>query len=114
MVNKKTRYIPNKGDIVWTDFNPAKGHEQKGRRPAIVISSQLFNSKTGMAYMCPITNTQKPYSFRVEYAGQLIRGFIMCDQLKSFDWNDRNVEFIECADDATIKSISNVIEVIME
>ncbi|MEO8638063.1 MAG: type II toxin-antitoxin system PemK/MazF family toxin [Candidatus Taylorbacteria bacterium] len=81
---------PKKGDIVWCALNPIKGHEQSGSRPCIVVSGTLFNKKTGMAVICPITSTEKKnYFFRVKIETKKIRGFVMVDQLRTIDWKER-------------------------
>lgn len=88
-------YYPERGDIVWLDFDPQSGHEQKGRRPAIVISPKIYNSKTGLALLCPITNQVKGYPFEVILPSNLtVTGVIIADQIKSLDWKVRNAEFI--------------------
>jgi len=88
-------YCPERGDIVWLDFDPQSGHEQKGRRPAIVLSPKIYNSKTGLALFCPVTNQAKGYPFEVKLPANLrIRGVIISDQIKSLDWKIRNAEFI--------------------
>lgn len=93
MVNKN--YCPDRGDLVWLDFNPQAGHEQSGRRPAIVISPEIYNSKIGLCLLCPITSKIKGYPFEVEVKGPVnLKGVVLADQLKSLDWRIRNVEFI--------------------
>ena len=86
-------YIPDAGDIVWIDFTPQAGHEQAGRRPALVLSPRVYNDKAGLAVMCPITSRIKGYTFEVE-VGQSgsIRGVVLADQVKSFDWRLRNAQ----------------------
>lgn len=87
--------VPDKGDIVWLSFNPQAGHEQSGRRPALVISPQEYNMKTDLAIFCPITNQEKGYPFEVKIPDNLeIRGVILSDQIKSLDWKTRKAEFI--------------------
>lgn len=88
-------YCPERGDIVWLDFDPQSGHEQKSRRPAIVISPKIYDSKTGLALFCPITNQVKGYPFEVLLPANLaVTGVIIADQIKSLDWKVRNAEFI--------------------
>ena len=100
MVKKK--YIPDRGDIVWLDFNPQSGHEQKGRRPAIVISPALYNEKTNLAIFCPITTQIKGYPFEVNVSEKKIEGVVLADQVKSLDWKQRNAKFIvKSKDDVT-------------
>ncbi len=92
---KSKQYIPDCGDIVWLTFTPQSGHEQAGRRPAVVISPLVYNEKTDLAIFCPITNQVKGYPFEVsipENSG--IDGVILSDQVKSLDWKSRKAEFI--------------------
>ena len=88
-------YQPEKGDIVWLDFNPQLGHEQRGRRPALVLSHKEYNTKAGLALFCPITSRIKGYPFEVVLAQEKIKGAVLCDQVKNLDWKVRNLEFIE-------------------
>lgn len=88
-------YVPERGDIVWLTFNPQAGHEQAGRRPALVLSPVAYNKKVGLAIFCPVTNQVKGYPFEVLIPrGLKISGAILTDQVKSLDWKIRNVEFI--------------------
>ncbi len=88
-------YIPKQGDIVALSFNPQSGHEQRGKRPAIVISKYQFNKSTGMIMVCPITNTDREIPFHVSItSSQKITGFIMTEQLKSLDYKARKARFI--------------------
>lgn len=88
-------YIPSRGDIVWLNFNPQAGHEQAGRRPALVLSPQAYNGKVGLAIFCPITSQIKGYPFEVLIPeGLKISGVILSDQLKSLDWRAREAELI--------------------
>ena len=91
----KTEYVPDRGDIVWLNFNPQAGHEQSGKRPAIVISPKKYNSKVGLALFQPITSKQKGYPFEVILPSNLpITGVILSDQIKSLDWKIRDVKYI--------------------
>ena len=88
-------YIPNRGDIVWITFNPQAGHEQAGRRPALVLSPTAYNGKVGLAILCPITSQIKNYPFEVLIPeGLKIGGAILSDQIKSLDWKARQAEFV--------------------
>ncbi len=90
-----TNYIPDRGDIVWINFNPQAGHEQAGRRPALILSPKNYNSKVGLAILCPITSKRKGYPFEVQIPkGLPTSGVILSDQAKSMDWKIRNIEFI--------------------
>ena len=96
MVNPES-YIPRCGHVVWITLNPQAGHEQAGRRPAVVFSPQSYNGKTGLALLCPITNQVKGYPFEVLLpTGLPVAGAILSDQVKSLDWRARNAELI-CA-----------------
>ena len=96
-------YIPKKGDIVWLEFTPQSGHEQKGRRPAIVISNDFFNNKTGLAVVCPITSSRRDYPLHVEISGcKKVTGYIMVEQVKSVDYLARGAELIERAPETVI------------
>ena len=95
MVNNS--YLPGRGDVVWLAFDPQAGHEQAGRRPALVLSPATYNSKTGLALFCPITSQVKGYPFEVPLPpGMAVSGVVLSDQLKSLDWRIRKAEFI-CA-----------------
>ena len=86
-------YVPEAGDVVWLDFSPQAGHEQAGRRPAVVLSPRIYNQKAGLAVLCPITSQVKGYPFEVAMpAGLSFRGVILADQLKSLDWRQRRAE----------------------
>ena len=92
---KSKFYVPDRGDIVWLSFNPQTGHEQSGRRPALVISPQAYNEKTDLAIFCPITSHIKGYPFEVNIPYDLeISGVILSDQIKNLDWKTRKAEFI--------------------
>ena len=109
----KSDYIPNRGDIVWLDFNPQLGHEQRGRRPAIVLSHKKYNEKIGLDIFCPITSKQKGYPFEVVIKGLKIDGSILSDQVKSLDWKIRNIEYIERVNDNILEEVFDKIKVII-
>ena len=87
------RYVPDRGDIVWLQFNPQAGHEQSGHRPALVVSPRSYNQKAGLALICPITSQVKGYPFEVVLPreGKLL-GAILSDQIKSLDWRVRKAK----------------------
>ena len=94
MVSSRT-YVPQCGDVVRITLNPQAGHEQAGRRPAVVLSPQSYNGKTGLAILCPITNQIKGYPLEVLIpAGLSVAGAILSDQVKSLDWRARNAELV--------------------
>ena len=99
-------YVPKCGDVVWITLNPQAGHEQAGRRPAVILSPQTYNSKVGLAILCPITNQVKGYPFEVLLTARLpIAGAILSDQVKSLDWHARNAELICTLPDEAISEI---------
>lgn len=101
-----SNYIPNRGDAVWINFNPQAGHEQAGRRPAVVLSPGSYNGKVGLALLCPITNQIKGYPFEVIIpAGLKVTGAILSDQVKSLDWRIRNIEFCDKLPETVILEI---------
>ena len=91
----KIGYTPSRGDIVWIDFDPTKGHEQGGRRPAIVVSLRAYNKISGRALFCPITSRSKGYVFEVPFAGEKIKGAVLTDQVRTMNWSKRKAVFIE-------------------
>jgi len=99
-------YVPQCGDVVWITLNPQAGYEQAGRRPAVVLSPQNYNSKTGLAIFCPITNQIKGYPFEVIIpAGLSVAGAVLSDQVKSLDWRARNAELICTLPTETISEV---------
>ena len=89
-------YIPKQGDIVFLDFDPQAGHEQKGRRPALIVSNTQFHGRTNLAIVCPITNTKRPFPLHVALDERSVTtGVILCEQIKSLDLKARNAEFRE-------------------
>jgi mRNA interferase MazF len=85
--------VPDAGDIVWLTFDPQAGHEQSGRRPALILSPKIYNAKSGLALICPITSHAKGYPFEVPIPpGSGVTGMILADHLKSLDWKVRRAE----------------------
>ena len=108
------KYIPEQGDIVALNFDPQSDHEQKGLRPAMIISNKVFNQHLGLAFACPITNTKRDFPFHIEVQSDNITGFIMGEQMKSIDYNSRNIKFIEKANQKTINQILGIIDSILQ
>jgi mRNA interferase MazF len=91
----KKRYVPDRGDVVWLTFDPQAGHEQAGRRPALVISPFAYYKTVGLGLFCPLTKQPKGYVWEVAVpAGHNVSGAVLSDQVKSFDWKARKAEFI--------------------
>jgi mRNA interferase MazF len=88
-------YVPDRGDVVWITLNPQAGHEQAGRRPAVVLSPASYNGKVGLAVFCPITSQVKEYPFEVIIPlGLSVTGAVLADQVKSLDWRARRADLI--------------------
>lgn len=103
-------YIPKKGDLVILTFDPSSGHEQQGRRPALIISNEVFNKHVGLAVACPITNTDRNFPFHVKVESENLTGFIMTEQIKSIDYNVRKVKFIERVSDEVMAKVLGIVE----
>lgn len=98
-------YCPSQSDLVWVNFSPAEGNEQKGRRPAMVLSSEKYNKKSGLMLACPVTSQEKGYPFEVKINNSEIRGVALADQIKTLDWQEREIDFIESVDSTTCMKI---------
>ena len=104
-------YIPKKGDLIFLTFDPQAGHEQKGRRPALVVSESLFNQHTGLAMVCPITNTQRKSPFHVAVAEDSgLTGYIMVEQLKSVDYKVRQAQFVAKVKHHTLEQVLGILD----
>ncbi len=106
-------YTPDKGDIVWIDFSPTKGHEQAGVRPALVLSPNNYNARSGLMVACPITSKVKDYPFEVRIQAKKIDGVVIADQVKNLDWKARKVSFAEKAPDTAIVQTQQLIEALI-
>jgi mRNA interferase MazF len=100
------KYIPERGDIVWLEFNPQAGYEQAGHRPALVVSPKSYNEKVGLALFCPITSNVKGYPFEVVLPEKhKLSGAILSDQIKSLDWRVRKAKLMACAPKDVIEEV---------
>ena len=87
-------YLPERGDFVWLEFSPQAGHEQAGRRPALVVSPRLYNERSSVALLCPVTSRVTGYAFEVVLpAGSPVTGVVLSDQVRSLDWRARHAQF---------------------
>lgn len=94
-IGEQMAYVPDRGDAIWLQFNPQAGHEQAGRRPALVLSPAAYNGRVGLAILCPITNQVKGYPFEVPIPSDVaVSGAVLSDQAKSLDWRVRKAEYI--------------------
>ena len=100
-----SKFVPDRGDVVWLQFNPQAGHEQTGRRPALVLSPASYNGRVGLAILCPITSHVKGYPFEVDVRGGKVDGVVLSDQVKSLDWRVRDAELVERASDSVVTEV---------
>ena len=104
-------YVPRKGDFIAVDFDPQSGHEQKGRRPALVVSNDLFNKATGLCIVCPVTNTRRDYPFHVSVPeGLEVTGAVMVEQVKSLDYRARGVKRIGPAPEPVLEEVLAILD----
>ena len=109
------QYIPKQGDVVFLDFNPIRGHEQSGFRPAIVISNNVFNKNTKMVMVCPITNNTKefPTHYSLEDTKN-VQGAVLCEHIRSIDYEVRKLKFVEKLSDNDLISIITLLNACIE
>lgn len=104
-------YVPQRGDLVALTFDPQSGHEQRGRRPALVVSNDLFNKHTGLCIACPITNSRRDYPFHVEIPeGQKVTGVVMVEQVKSIDFRSRDAKRIGSAPAPVLEEVLSILD----
>lgn len=99
-------YVPEPGDLVWLTFDPQAGREQRGRRPALILSPRIYNERTQLAVACPVTSKVKGYKFEVRLPpGSAVDGVVLADHLKSLDWKERRVEFAGTVAASTLEDV---------
>ncbi len=104
-------YVPRKGELIALTFDPQSGHEQRGRRPALVVSNDLFNRHTGLCIACPITSTRRDYPFHVAIPdGGAVAGFVMVEQVKSIDYRSRKAKRIGKAPAETLGEVLAILD----
>ena len=104
-------YVPRKGDFIAVTFDPQSGHEQRGRRPALVVSNTLFNEHTGLAIVCPVTNADRGFPFHVPIASDReVTGFVMVEQVKSIDFRAREARRISRAAPAVLDAALSLLD----
>ena len=107
-------YVPNRGDVVWLNFDPQAGHEQRGRRPALIVSPRPYNGRSGLALCCPITSQTKRYPFETPVTpADAIQGVILCDQIRSVDWRARKARFVAKVSTGCVEDVLAKIEVLV-
>lgn len=107
-------YIPERGDLIWLNFDPRTGHEQSGQRPAIVLSPGKYNSKSGLLLACPITSKVKGYPFEVAVRAEKIEGVVLSDQVRSLDWKSRRARLIERVPEETLTAVQEKLLVLLQ
>lgn len=109
------RYVPKRGEVVWLQFDPQAGHEQAGRRPAVIVSPREYNAKTGLALCCPITSRIKGYPFEVALSEDSeVSGVILADQVKSLDWRARRARKLWTLPEEALQELLAKIRVLVE
>lgn len=107
-------YCPKRGDVVWLSFEPRAGREQAGHRPALALSPETYNRRTGMAVFCPITTQVKGYPFEVAIPhGSKAVGAVLSDHVKSQDWAARRSQFFCRLPDAVVSEVLSKLNVLL-
>jgi mRNA interferase MazF len=107
-------YVPDAGDLVWLTFDPQAGHEQRGRRPALILSPRSYNAKARLVIACPITSQMKGYPFEVPLpSGGTIGGVVLADHVKNLDWQARRVQFAERAPSEVVTDVRERLRVLL-
>lgn len=109
----RRRYTPNRGDLVWVQLNPRTGHEQSGRRPALVLSPKSYNRKTGLCIVCPLTGHAKGYAFEVPVQTAGVQGVVLADHVRCVDWQARDAQFIQRADQDVLDEVVARLEALL-
>ena len=108
-------YIPERGDLVWINFNPQRGREQANKRPAVVLSPKSYNEKSSLALMCPVTTRVKGYPFEVLLNAGRIVGVVLSDQVRSIDWRARRAAFIQRVNLETLAELQDrIVQLVTE
>ncbi|MHB1340355.1 MAG: type II toxin-antitoxin system PemK/MazF family toxin [Coriobacteriia bacterium] len=107
-------YIPRKGDLVALTFDPQSGYEQRGRRPALVVSNDAFNERVGLCVVCPITSNTREHPFHVPVSpGAGVEGVVMTEQMKSIDFRSRGAARIAAAPAALVDEVLSIIDAVL-
>lgn len=106
--------MPERGDIVYTNFDPTKGREQRGRRPALVLSKHAYNLRSGLAIMCPITSTIRNSLFEVMLETSKVKGIVLSDHARSMSWKTRGVKFVAKCPPDVLQEVSSKISMLIQ
>lgn len=110
---KSNMYVPDKGDIIWVDLNPTRGHEQSNVRPVLVLTPKSYNKILGLFIGCPITSQIKGYPFEVRVEEIEVQGVILADQIRSMDWKNRKIKFIQTASSDVVSDVESTIKLLL-
>lgn len=110
----KKEYVPARGDVVWFDFEPTRGHEQRGYRPAVIVSGTDYNAKTGLVLACPITSHAKGYPFEIPCTVSGVQGAILVDLIRSMDWRARRMKRVSAISPAVAEEIAQRLLVLVK
>ena len=102
-------YVPDRGDLVHMNFQPSAGREQTGPRYAIVLSPKAYNRRSGLAACCPITSQVKGYPFEVPVNGKAVGGVVLADHVRSVDYRERSMAFVEAASRETLEAVVSLV-----
>lgn len=106
-----SNWVPNSGDIIWVDFNPTVGHEQAGKRPALVLSPSTYNARTSLLLACAMTTEVKGYPFEVTMPDG---GVVLADQVKCIDWRYRNAEPKDTAPEDVVRKVKTLLGTLLQ
>ena len=107
------RYVPKRGDIAWVNLDPQLGHEQRGRRPVLVLSNRSYNEKTGLAIVCPMTTKIKGYPFEVPVHAAKREGAILADHVKNIDWIARRAQYISAVAPGVLSRVASIVSALV-
>lgn len=114
MRSSRAPYVPDRGDYVWITLNPIRGHEQSGRRPALVLSPKSYNRKTGLCILCPATRSNKGYAFEVAHTTpDGVQGVVLSDHVRCVDWQSRDAELIHRAPSSVLHEVVGRLEALI-
>lgn len=109
MVTKR-RLVPDRGDILWLDFNSTRGHEQGGRRPVLVLSTREYNAISKLAIVCPATSQIKGYPFEIPFKTKNISGVILADHVRNVDWVERHADKIGTVSEVVVTEVQEYLK----
>lgn len=108
-----SKYVPERGDVVWLSFDPTLGREQAKRRPALVLSPKNYNNKSGLVLACAVTSKVKGYPFEILISSQKLKGAVLVDQIRSLDWHKRKIKFIEKCDTKVVREVQENLSLLL-